>query len=500
MHNITKSVLLAALAAVATPAATFASVPSSVTQNVPYQMNYQGYLADPSTGAPYADGVYTLECRIWKSASSTSASDCLWGGKYSVYVKGGYFNIMLGDSAAVAVTTSPSPTYGNAYLWKALWNDTSASPNVRFLGVTPFQDKNGATISQPTEIRPRQQLLTAPFAFRAQAAQYADQAYSAFNVPGALTVGGTATFNGAIVAKTGTQSFGPIETTSSTVKLGGSTTASSSLPSVYDVGNLLYFKSQGLMSFAPNAGNMEFTVPSGYKMYVKGSGSFVSEAVNNTIGGTGATKITGTGASSIDLNGTGTMQLKTTNSATLEAGSSYRAYVKGGGVTLQSTSGDFTLNAKTRMSASAANALELESTGGSVTLTSSDSIYLKGPESTSKWGVLGRGDIGWAKRGSTTQAGYMVKHHKVTITIPAGTYAKSSDLSSLISQDYFWSVSGWDWAGGSSNIPLTGCSISGCTLLISTQNSSSSARSFYVWITGINKSLCGDNVSAITAP
>lgn len=500
MHNITKSVLFAALAAVATPAATVAAVPSSVTQNVPYQMNYQGYLADPSTGTAYADGVYTLECRIWKSASSTSASDCLWGGKYSVYVKGGYFNIMLGDSAAVAVTTSPSPTYGNAYLWKALWNDTSASPNVRFLGVTPFQDKNGATISQPTEIRPRQQLLTAPFAFRAQAAQYADQSYSAFNVPGALTVGGTATFNGAIVAKTGTQSFGPIETTSTMVKLGGSTTASSSLPSVYDVGNLLYFKSQGLMSFAPNAGNMEFTVPSGYKMYVKGGGSFVSEAVNNTIGGTGATKITGTGASSIDLNGTGTMRLKTTSNATLEAGTSSRAYVKGGGVTLQSTSGDFTMSAKTSMSATVANDLELKSTAGSVILDSASPIQLKGPSSASSWGVQGRGDIRWAPRGSTDGGSYMVKNVKVLMTIPSGTYAKSSDLSSLISKNYHWTVSGWDWCGGSANVPLTGCSITGTTLLISTQSSPSSVRQFYVWLTGINKCLCGDTVTEITAP
>lgn len=329
MNTVMKTLVVAALAAVATPAFTLAAVPSSATQNVPGTMNYQGYLADPTTGAAYADGIYTLDIRIWNSDVSTTASACLWGGRYSVYVKDGYFNLMLGDSSAAELTSADGvlPTYKNADLWKALWG-ASATDTVRYLGVTPRQNAKHANITSPTEIAPRQQLLTSPFAFRAQHAQYADQAQAGFSVSGNLTVSGNATVNGTIsgpIAASAGSSLGPVKTSSSTVNLGNGYTSAtsenaSSLPaSVYDVGKYLYFYSYYSMYFKPTAGSMNFTVPSGYYMNVTGAGTFRSEAVNNTIGGTGATKISGRGASSLDLKGSGAMTIASTGgNATLE--------------------------------------------------------------------------------------------------------------------------------------------------------------------------------------
>ena len=186
MKTTSKSVLAAIAATFAV--SVFAAPPSSISEFVPKLMNYQGYLANPSTGTAYRDGIYDLECRLYRTQSGGSA---IWGAKYSVYVKDGYFNIMLGDASGA---TSLTATYGLDYLWKALWYDTAltaANNNQLWLGVTPLQDANHATISNPKEISPRQQLLSAPFAFRAQSAKYADAAQGDFTVPGNLTVNGS---------------------------------------------------------------------------------------------------------------------------------------------------------------------------------------------------------------------------------------------------------------------------------------------------------------------
>ena len=58
--NIIKTICATIAAAFASAA--FATAPTSATQFTPKLMNYQGYLANPSTGAAYADGIYQLEC------------------------------------------------------------------------------------------------------------------------------------------------------------------------------------------------------------------------------------------------------------------------------------------------------------------------------------------------------------------------------------------------------------------------------------------------------
>lgn len=317
MKKSIATIIVGTALSAAVPLFSSAAVPATATQTVPGTMNYQGYLADPSTGAPYADGIYTLECRLYNAATGGA---CLWGGQYSAYVKDGYFNIMLGDSAATALTTYPPPTYANGDLWKALWG-SSPTDTLRYLGVKPLQDAKHATIAQPIEITPRQQLLSSPFAFRAERAQYADGSKEAFEVGGNLTVSGSATFSGAINAtSTGTQKLGPIQTSSSSVNLGnGNTTATVAnrafLPSsVYDVGQTLYFKSYYSMYFQSTAGNMEFSVPSGYKMYATGSGSFVSDVPVNTIGGSSTTTIKG---NSVNVSATGSATFAGSTGATV---------------------------------------------------------------------------------------------------------------------------------------------------------------------------------------
>ena len=295
-NTIAKAVMSAMLPVLALQFA-HAAVPSSITQSVPGKMNYQGYLQDVSGGYPYQDGTYTLDCRIY---NSETGGTCLWGGRYRAYVKNGYFNIMLGDeNSTQGLDDMSNVTYTNAGdLWKALWgaNDTDTT---RYLGVTVHQDSYGSTIDNPTEIMPRQQLLTSPFAFRAQSAKYASESMGDFNVGGNLTVNGTTTFSGTINAQSGTQQIGPIRANATNINLGNGYTAATadtkaSIPTyLYGVANYLYFYSYYSMNFKPTAGHINFTVPSGYDMKVTGAGDFISDVPVNTIGGSGATTISG---------------------------------------------------------------------------------------------------------------------------------------------------------------------------------------------------------------
>lgn len=413
MNTMTKTLAVAALAAFATtttPRAAFAAVPTSITANMPGLVNYQGYLANPSTGAAYVDGIYTLDIRIWDSPADKTG--CLWGGKYTVYVKDGYFNLMLGDPQASNLTAADGtlPTYVNADLWKALWDDGTTKSNIRYLGVTMRQDASHAVISSPVEIAPRQQLLSAPFAQRAQRAKYADQAHSTFTVPGKLTVSGGAAFSGTVTMPAGT-TVGPIVANSSQVKLTGATTAASGTASVYDVGSYLYFYSYYNMDFKATSGNISFNVPtSGKSLKVTGAGDFISEAYNNKIGGNGYTQITGNGASSISLTGTGAMSLVTTGSSAMLQGKN--------AVTVRSTDSTATLR-------------------GKYTDVASDS-YIKLSPSTDS-GVYGQGPIWWAKPDATTSSSCVnpFKISKTTVTVAKGnTYADTIIESDNVYYNY----------------------------------------------------------------
>lgn len=439
MNNVSKTLVLAALAAFATPAVIHAAVPSTATQNVPGTMNYQGVLRNPSTGLPYADGIYTLDLRIWNNSSSTGSSGCLWGGQYSVYVKDGYFNVMLGDAAGKDLTTAPTGTYKNQELWKAMWG-ASDTATTYYLGVTPREDYRNAAIASPSEILPRQQLLSSPFAFRAQQAKYADAskattftAENGLTVNGATTLKGAVTFNGNITANgTGSQKFGPIATSSTSVALTGNTSKPTSsnystMPSVYDVGKSLYFYSYNAMTFGTTAGNMNFTVPANYKMSVSGAGKFESTAADNAIGGSGTTTITGAGASSININGTGSLDF---------ISSSGRINLEAHGVSSSYLDSDSALWVR-----SVKNNLYLTASSNATITAANGVINLNGNSSSTGPGVKGQGNLVWAPLNSSGSADSPIRWLDITTAVPANGAQKQIDLSSTKISGY----SDYDW-------------------------------------------------------
>lgn len=163
-----------------------AAVPTTRTAVTPGIINYQGMLLNPA-GTPYSNGVYTLEFRIYDSETAVNAG--LWAASYPVYVKGGYFNVMLGGSGGASVI--PTPLFGVSDLWRALWFDSASSaPNTRYLGVTVKSGPDASLPENPLEAFPRQRFLSAPFAERAQMAQVARAAMDTFTVPSTLTVSG----------------------------------------------------------------------------------------------------------------------------------------------------------------------------------------------------------------------------------------------------------------------------------------------------------------------
>ena len=260
MKNLGKSILCGIVAMFAL--SILAAAPSSIgTQIVPDTINYQGYLANPSTGDAYTDGIYDIQCRLYRQASGGTA---IWGAQYSVYVKDGYFNIMLGDSSSSTVKStvsgSGSTTYGKDEIWKALWYDSSASDKKNlWLGVTPLQSASHAVIASPSEISPRQQLLVAPFAFRAQWAQSANESAGNFTVNGNLTVSGSVSFPSSY-------NLGSyLSVSASTAKFGGASNSSSN-PSTYLYGNYLYGYGYNGVSFSSSAGNITFSTPASKSM------------------------------------------------------------------------------------------------------------------------------------------------------------------------------------------------------------------------------------------
>lgn len=302
-------ILAFALASAALVGTAFADVPSKISPAVPGQIDYQGTLSDPSSGMMYSDGVYEIDFRVWNAANGGT---CLWGAKYSVMVRNGFFNVRLGDENATALTGANSPTYGLREFWKAMWPSESED-NTRYLGVTLYANADGKEIEEPTELMPRQQLLSSPFAFRAQTAKYAEGAEGDFAVSGKMTVEGTATFNGNVVFPSGlastapTQQVGPLKTwtsgSTSYFSTSGSYTAANdsnrdSLTSYADiVAKYVNLYSYYSINVKSTKGDVVLSAPTaGKAVKVSDASMFVSEAKENVIGGEGKTTIAGSTA------------------------------------------------------------------------------------------------------------------------------------------------------------------------------------------------------------
>ena len=154
---------------------------SQVTENIviPELINYQGRLVTLDATKTYVDGLYNIEFRIWNKANG---GDLLWGERYSVYVKNGHFNVVLGLGG--------TPIQGaQCNSLRDALHILPRDPNPqRYLGITVLEDENRQPLDNPKEAFPRQQILTTGYAIQAQYAQYAEAALNPFQMQNGLIV------------------------------------------------------------------------------------------------------------------------------------------------------------------------------------------------------------------------------------------------------------------------------------------------------------------------
>ena len=150
---------------------------------VPELLNYQGVLATLDGTRTYTNGLYDIQFRIWNDPTATAATNLLWGQQYSVYVKDGYFNVVLGQGGQALTNATQFNNLRDVFR-------TASGKTGRYLALTVKQDENHAAVTNPVECTPRQQLLTAAFAFQSQYSQYANEATNKFYADKGLTVSG----------------------------------------------------------------------------------------------------------------------------------------------------------------------------------------------------------------------------------------------------------------------------------------------------------------------
>jgi hypothetical protein len=149
----------------------FATGLASAEGTVPDGINYQGLLTDAKGDPVKPDGTYTLEFRLWSDpdAEDTSTSALVWGRSFTVTVVSGQFNVILNDDGTALAEDAEHRV-------KSLM-DAFAEPK-RYLGikianapVTPQEGKVVAAEKATTitgEIKPRQAILSAPYAIKAE--------------------------------------------------------------------------------------------------------------------------------------------------------------------------------------------------------------------------------------------------------------------------------------------------------------------------------------------
>ena len=151
-----------------------AAPPLAGAQTVPALVNYQGMLTQPN-GDPIANGTYGISFRIYDAPTDGTL---IWGRTYDVTLASGRFNVILG---APGGTMIPAAVNDIAYAF----GDCQ-----RYLGITVETDANGNPLASPHEMGPRQQLLTAPFAFQATKADFASSSLNRVPPGTILSFGG----------------------------------------------------------------------------------------------------------------------------------------------------------------------------------------------------------------------------------------------------------------------------------------------------------------------
>ena len=132
---------------------------------VPPLINYQGEVKDDA-GNPLATGFHNVDFRIYNADTSGTL---LWGRQYNLYVMNGFFNVILGQGGT-PVTTPAVPAMTDLMDVFKSYNGDNGDPRYVSLAVD-----GGA------EFSPRQRLLSAPYAVRADTARFADTALNASN-------------------------------------------------------------------------------------------------------------------------------------------------------------------------------------------------------------------------------------------------------------------------------------------------------------------------------
>jgi microcystin-dependent protein len=120
-------------------------------QSVPSLINYQGRLTD-QTGAPLAAGLYGIQFKLW---DDPLAGNLIWGQQQTVTLQSnGVFNVILGSPGGSPIPNATPAVNNLAYAF--------GGSNC-FLGVTVVVS-NEVSLPSASEILPRQQLLSVPFA------------------------------------------------------------------------------------------------------------------------------------------------------------------------------------------------------------------------------------------------------------------------------------------------------------------------------------------------
>lgn len=147
-------------------------------QTVPSLINYQGKLTD-AAGSPLPNGTYGVGFRIWNKKSASEAGNTLiWGQEYSVAVQSGVFNVILGAPGGAPVTNAPTNSIEFAF-----------SEAERYIALTVTRGTNGLAVANATEIVPRQQVLSSPYALVAANALNASHAAVAETVVNGVPAG-----------------------------------------------------------------------------------------------------------------------------------------------------------------------------------------------------------------------------------------------------------------------------------------------------------------------
>ena len=111
-------------------AGALAQLPVGTTATT-HVLSYQGRLADPTTGAPKADGSYSMTFRIYDAAA---AGTTLWTEIKDVTVSKGFFSTLLGDTEALPATIFDG---NDRWLGVKVLSDAETAPRMR-LAFVPY--------------------------------------------------------------------------------------------------------------------------------------------------------------------------------------------------------------------------------------------------------------------------------------------------------------------------------------------------------------------------